>query len=189
MGIALADAAAGYGANVTLVLGPVYGRPQNNSVEIIKVTTAESMATECLSRFPLCDIAILAAAVADFTPEKVHNKKIKKNESELVLRLKTTTDIAELMGRIKKPSQLIAGFALETDNELENARSKLLRKNLDIIVLNSLNEDGAGFGYDTNKITIIDRNNNIDKFELKSKEEAARDILDKIVSLIKQRKD
>ena len=107
-------------------------------------------------------------------------KKIKKEESELVLRLKPTTDIAETLGKIKKPSQILAGFALETDNELDNAKAKLLRKNLDIIVLNSLNEDGAGFGHDTNKITIIDRNNNIDKFELKSKEEAAKDILKKL---------
>jgi phosphopantothenoylcysteine decarboxylase/phosphopantothenate--cysteine ligase len=187
MGIALADAAAEYGADITLVLGPVNIRPQNASVEIINVTTAESMTAECLSRFPACDIAILTAAVADFTPEKVHGKKIKKG-SQLVLRLKATTDIAESLGRIKKPSQLIAGFALETDNELANARAKLLRKNLDIIVLNSLNEDGAGFGHDTNKVTIIDGNNNIDKFELKSKEEAAKDILNKIVSMINQRK-
>jgi phosphopantothenoylcysteine decarboxylase/phosphopantothenate--cysteine ligase len=188
MGIALADAAAEYGADITLVLGPVNIRPQNTSVEIINVTTAESMTDECLSRFPSCDIAILAAAVADFTPEKVYGKKIKKDGSDLVLRLKATTDIAESLGRIKKPSQLIAGFALETDNELANAHAKLLRKNLDIIVLNSLNEEGAGFGHDTNKVTIIDGNNNIDKFELKSKEEAAKDILDKIVSMIKKRK-
>lgn len=184
MGIALADAAAEYGANVSLVLGPVNIRPLNNSIEIIDVTTAESMAAECISRFQACDIVILAAAVADFTPEKVYRKKIKKDESELILKLKPTTDIAETLGMNKKPSQIIAGFALETDNELENAKEKLLRKNLDIIVLNSLKEVGAGFGHDTNKITIIDRNNNIDKFELKSKEEAAKDILNKIVSMI-----
>lgn len=187
MGIALADAAAEYGASVDLVLGPVNIIPQNSSVRIINVTTAESMAIECISRFEKCDIAILAAAVADFTPVKVHGKKIKKNpgEEELILRLIPTTDIAETLGKIKNPSQVLAGFALETDNELGNAKEKLIRKNLDIIVLNSLNEDGAGFGYDTNKITIIDRNNNIDKFELKSKEEAAIDILNKIVSMIK----
>ena len=104
----------------------------------------------------------------------------------LILRLKPTTDIASNSWQnLKKPSQILVGFALETDNEIENAREKLIRKNLDIIVLNSLNEKGAGFGHDTNKITIIDRNNNIDKFELKSKEEAAKDILNKIVSMIK----
>jgi phosphopantothenoylcysteine decarboxylase/phosphopantothenate--cysteine ligase len=184
MGIELADAAAGYGAIVDLVLGPVDVRPQNNSVKIINVTTAETMTAECISRFPDSDIAILAAAVADFTPEEVHGKKIKKNETELLLRLKPTTDIAETLGKTKSSSQILVGFALETDNELDNAIEKLHRKNLDIIILNSLKEEGAGFGHDTNKITIIDRNNNIDKFELKSKEEAAKDILDKIVSLI-----
>jgi len=186
MGIALADAAAGYGADVDLVLGPVNITPGNNSVNIINVTSAETMAAECISRFPLCDIAILAAAVADFTPVMVSGKKIKKGKTDLVLRLKPTTDIAETLGRSKKPSQLIVGFALETDNELENAKEKLLRKNLDLIVLNSLKEDGAGFGHDTNKITIIDRNNIIDKFELKSKEEAAKDILNKVAGTIKK---
>ncbi|MDP3003497.1 MAG: bifunctional phosphopantothenoylcysteine decarboxylase/phosphopantothenate--cysteine ligase CoaBC [Bacteroidales bacterium] len=184
MGIALADAAVEYGADVELVLGPVSISPGNNSVKIIDVTTAESMAAECISRFPGCDIAILSAAVADFTPEEVKGKKIKKDGNELLLKLKPTTDIAETLGKTKKPSQILAGFALETNNEIENAKEKLLRKNLDIIVLNSLKERGAGFGHDTNKITIIDRYNNIDKFELKSKEEAAKDILNKIVSMI-----
>jgi phosphopantothenoylcysteine decarboxylase/phosphopantothenate--cysteine ligase len=185
MGIALADAAAEYGAAVELVLGTVTISPVNSTIKVINVTTAESMANECIARFPDCDIAILSAAVADFTPLKVHAGKIKKDRNELVLRLKPTTDIAETLGRIKKPSQLVAGFALETDNETENAMAKLQRKNLDIIVLNSLKEKGAGFNYDTNMITIIDRDNNIDKFELKSKEEAAKDILNKIVSAIR----
>jgi phosphopantothenoylcysteine decarboxylase/phosphopantothenate--cysteine ligase len=183
MGIALADAAAEYGAHVDLVLGPVDIAPVNSKVNIIHVTTAESMAAECTSRFMDCDIAILSAAVADFTPEEVQNSKIKKDGNELVLRLKPTTDIASSLGKIKKHSQILAGFALETDNEIEHATEKLARKNLDIIILNSLRESGAGFGHDTNKITIIDRYNNIDKFELKSKKEAAEDILDKIVSM------
>ncbi|MCX6326260.1 MAG: bifunctional phosphopantothenoylcysteine decarboxylase/phosphopantothenate--cysteine ligase CoaBC [Bacteroidia bacterium] len=184
MGIALADAAAEYGADVELVLGPVSVTPGNSSVKIINVTTAESMAAECISRFHGCDIAILSAAVADFTPDKVKGEKIKKDVNGLLLRLKPTTDIAATLGKIKKPSQILAGFALETDNEIENAKEKLFRKNLDVIVLNSLKESGAGFGHDTNKITIIDRYNIIDKFELKSKEEAAKDILNKIVSMI-----
>ncbi|MCX6256018.1 MAG: bifunctional phosphopantothenoylcysteine decarboxylase/phosphopantothenate--cysteine ligase CoaBC [Bacteroidia bacterium] len=184
MGIALADAAAEYGADVELVLGPVSITPENNSVKIIDVTTAESMAAECISRFPGCDIAILSAAVADFTAETVKEKKIIKDGNEFLLRLKPTKDIAATLGKTKKPSQILAGFALETNNEIENAKEKLFRKNLDIIVLNSLKEKGAGFGHDTNKITIIDRYNNIDKFELKSKEEAAKDILNKIVSMI-----
>jgi len=185
MGIALADAAAEYGADVDLILGPVNIIPENSSVKITRVTTAESMASECISRFPDADIAILSAAVADFTPSKVENRKIKKETSILALKLKPTTDIAEKLGKMKTPSQILAGFALETENGIRNAKGKLKKKNLDIIVLNSLGEQGAGFGYDTNRITIIDRNNNIDKFELKSKDEAARDILDKIVSIIK----
>jgi len=184
MGIALADAAAEYGAKVDLVLGPVNISPVSRTINIIDVTTAESMAAECISRFKDCDIAILSAAVADYTPEEVRKSKIKKDRNELVLRLKPTTDIAASLGKIKKHSQILAGFALETDNEIENATEKLSRKNLDIIVLNSLRENGAGFGHDTNKITLIDRYNNIDKFELKSKAEAAKDILDKIVSML-----
>ena len=184
MGIALADAASEYGATVELVLGPVNILPGDESINIINVTTAESMASECIARFPECDIAILSAAVADFTPLEISKNKIKKEKSDLIIRLKPTTDIAETLGRMKKNSQFIAGFALETNNELENATGKLFRKNLDIIVLNSLNESGAGFEHSTNKITIIDRNNNIDKFELKSKEEAAKDILNKIVSML-----
>jgi phosphopantothenoylcysteine decarboxylase / phosphopantothenate---cysteine ligase len=184
MGVALADAAFEYGAEVVLVLGPVNVYPLEPSIKVINVTSAESMAEACMNHFGKCDIAILAAAVADFTPKIVSTKKIKKDNQELTIRLKPTIDIAAELGKNKTANQFLVGFALETDNELENAAGKLKRKNLDIIVLNSLNEKSAGFGYDTNRITIIDRYNNIDKFELKSKEEAARDILDKIVSMI-----
>ncbi len=185
MGIALADAAAGFGASVHLILGPVSIVPENQSVKVTDVVTAESMANETLKHFPNCDIAILSAAVADFTPAELKGKKIKKDGNELILHLKPTTDIAASLGKIKKETQILAGFALETDNEIDNAKEKIRRKNLDIIVMNSLREKGAGFGHDTNKITIIDKYNNIDKFELKSKEEAARDILGKIISMIK----
>jgi phosphopantothenoylcysteine decarboxylase / phosphopantothenate---cysteine ligase len=185
MGIALADAAAEYGADVELVLGPVNRVPKNKSVKIINVVSAESMASECIARFPGCDIAILAAAVADFSPEKVENRKIKRTDDEIVIRLKPTNDIAETLGRMKKKPQILAGFALETHNETANATAKLVRKRLDLIILNSMQDEGAGFGYDTNRITIIDSNNIINKFELKSKDEAARDILDKIVSMLK----
>jgi len=185
MGIALADAAAEYGAEVELVLGPVNRAPQNKTIKIINVTSAESMADECIARFRDCDIAILAAAVADFTPEKIEERKIKRTGDEILLRLKPTKDIAEAVGKMKRKSQILAGFALETHNELANATAKLKRKNLDIIIMNSMQDNGAGFGYDTNRITIIDKSNNIDKFELKSKEETAKDILDKIVSMLK----
>jgi phosphopantothenoylcysteine decarboxylase/phosphopantothenate--cysteine ligase len=185
MGIALADAASEYGAEVDLVLGPVNILPSFSNIKVTRVTSASSMAAECISRFPSCDIAILSAAVADFTPAVVENEKMKKSGEDLMLRLKPTTDIAAELGKLKKRSQLLAGFALETGNEISNATEKLKRKNLDIIVLNSLREKGAGFEQDTNRITIIDKYNNIDKFELKSKEDAARDILEKIVSMIK----
>ena len=186
MGLALADAAADYGALVTLVLGPVNISPKNPSVRIINVSTADSMAKATIEEFINCDIAILSAAVADYTPAETSAEKLKKKKEEMVLHLKPTTDIAAELGKRKTGKQLLAGFALETSNEIENAKDKLLRKNLDLIVLNSLREEGAGFGLDTNRITIIDRNNNIDKFELKSKEAAARDILDKIVAILKK---
>ncbi|OQB64088.1 MAG: Coenzyme A biosynthesis bifunctional protein CoaBC [Bacteroidetes bacterium ADurb.Bin145] len=185
MGIALADAAADLGAEVVLVTGPVNINPRNNSIKIVKIQNAEEMASECISNFPLCDIAILSAAVADFTPVRTEKEKLKRGEETITITLKPTVDIAGSLGKIKNKSQILAGFALETSNELKNATAKLHRKNLDLIVLNSLRDEGAGFEYDTNRITIIDKYNNIDKFELKSKEDAARDILGKIVSMIK----
>jgi phosphopantothenoylcysteine decarboxylase/phosphopantothenate--cysteine ligase len=186
MGVAIADTAAAYGGDVMLVLGPVDGYPENRSVTVINVTTAKSMAAECISRFPYCDIAILSAAVADYTPVNVGKQKLSSDAKELTLKMQKTVDIAATLGGMKKRSQFLAGFALETNNEINNATAKLKRKNLDIIVLNSLREKGAGFGYDTNRITIIDKYNNIDKFELKSKRDAATDILDKIVSMIRK---
>jgi len=184
MGIALADAAAALGADVTLVLGPVSLRPSHSLVNTINVTTAAEMKTASVKVFGECDIAILAAAVADFTPETISDTKIRRRRGEMVIKLKPTEDIAALLGSIKKPGQFLAGFALETNDEVKNATDKLKRKNLDMIVLNSLRDEGAGFGYETNRITIIDRNNNIDKFELKTKSEVASDILQKIISLI-----
>lgn len=184
MGITLADEAARLGAEVTLVLGPVSLKPSGKDINIVPVETASEMKAASLEAFRTCDIAILAAAVADFTPEKVHETKMKRGPGYLELRLKPTEDIAASLGGMKKKGQILAGFALETENETENARAKLQRKNLDLIILNSLRDKGAGFGYETNRITIIDSNNNIDKFELKSKEEVASDIFNKIISLI-----
>jgi phosphopantothenoylcysteine decarboxylase/phosphopantothenate--cysteine ligase len=185
MGMALADAASEYGAEVTLVTGPVSISPVNIPAKTVRVNDARSMADECISAFPENDIAILSAAVADFTPVRKVEEKIRKKKEIFTLELKPTVDIAESLGKMKKNSQFIAGFALETDNEIANASEKMKRKNMDIIVLNSLKDEGAGFEYDTNKITIIDKYNNIDKFELKSKEDTARDILDKIISMIR----
>jgi phosphopantothenoylcysteine decarboxylase/phosphopantothenate--cysteine ligase len=153
-------------------------------VKTVNVKTAEEMKEATLNAFRDCDIAILAAAVADFTPETTRERKMKRTGGEMVIRLKPTEDIAALLGSMKRAGQFLAGFALETDDELPNAISKLKRKNLDIIILNSLKDEGAGFGHDTNRVTIIDHNNNIDKFELKTKGEVASDILQKIVSLV-----
>lgn len=147
------------------------------------------MASECISRFTGCDCAILAAAVADFYPVATSENKLKRTDDEIILKLRPTTDIAQALGKLKKNTQILAGFALETENEIANASAKLRKKNLDLIVLNSLRDEGAGFGYNTNRITIIDRNNIIDKFELKSKEEVARDILDKIVSMMNKQSE
>jgi phosphopantothenoylcysteine decarboxylase / phosphopantothenate---cysteine ligase len=184
MGIALADASAGMGAEVTLVLGPVEIRPENKEIRIINVSTAEEMAKASIKAFSESEIGILSAAVADFTPETVASSKVKRGADSFSLNLIPTIDIAATLGKNKRDDQLLIGFALETDNELDNAIGKLRRKNLDMIVLNSLRESGAGFGLETNRITIIDKNNNIDKFELKSKREVAIDILNKIASLI-----
>ncbi len=184
MGIALADAAAALGAKVTLVLGPVTLKPSDARVHTVHVTTAAGMKEASAEAFRECDIAILAAAVADFTPETISGTKIRRGSGEMVLRLKPTEDIAALLGSRKKKSQFLVGFALETNDEVVNAIDKLKRKNLDMIVLNSLRDEGAGFGHRTNRITIIDRNNNIDKFELKTKDEVASDILHKIISLL-----
>ncbi len=185
MGIALAYEASALGAEVDLILGPVNFKPSGENITVTDVTTADTMAEACISKFRHCDIAILSAAVADFTPAEVKRSKMKKGKDEFALPLRPTTDIAATLGKMKKPGQILVGFALETDNEIKYAVQKLENKNLDLIVLNSLKDKGAGFGHDTNKITLIDRNNIIDKFELKSKEEAAKDILDKVVSLIK----
>jgi phosphopantothenoylcysteine decarboxylase/phosphopantothenate--cysteine ligase len=183
MGISLADTAARMGAGVTLVLGPVGIKPQEKSITVVPVKTAAEMKEASLAAFATCDIAILAAAVADFTPETTSATKVKRGGADLVIRLRPTEDIAAYLGSIKKEGQYLAGFALETDDEIANARGKMQRKNLDMIILNSLRDEGAGFGHDTNRITIIDRTDNIDKFDLKSKDEVASDILKRIISL------
>jgi phosphopantothenoylcysteine decarboxylase/phosphopantothenate--cysteine ligase len=183
MGIALAEEAAMLGAEVTLVLGPVSLKPGNAAVKIVNVTTAAEMKEASVRAFSDCDIAVLAAAVADFSPETAYDRKIKRGSSEMTIRLRPTEDIAAYLGKIRKEGQFLAGFALETDNEISNATGKLRRKNLDMIILNSLGDEGAGPGFETNRVTIIDRNNNIDKFELKSKGEVASDILRRIISL------
>ena len=176
MGIAIADEFAKMGADVTLVLGPSHQLPSEKSVTINKIESAEEMFIECQSLFEHVDIAVMSAAVADYKPKTIANTKIKKNDPEFVLELVKTTDILETLGKQKK-HQLLVGFALETNNIIEYAKEKIKRKNLDFIVANSATEIGAGFGVDTNKITIIDKHNNLYNFELKSKQEVAKDIV------------
>lgn len=186
MGFSLATEAVKRGADVTLVLGPVGHIPILDDIDLINVISADEMASAMEERFDRSDITILAAAVADFKPQKTADSKIKRGKSGFELALEPTRDIASSLGSAKRSHQLLIGFALETDNELDNARSKLLSKNLDLIVLNSLRDKGAGFGQDTNRVTLIDKYNNIDKFELKSKDEVAVDILNKVEGLLRK---
>ncbi len=177
MGIALAEACYEHGAQVTLVLGPTHLRPRYEGIELISVETAADMFRATVDAFLLCDIAILTAAVADYTPAEVSPTKIKKKETSLSLDLKKTRDILAYLGSLKQERHILAGFALETDNEQANAIDKLQRKNLDFIILNSLQDKGAGFKHDTNKITIIDRNAHITRYDLQAKTAIAQHIV------------
>ena len=181
MGYALADEAAARGAHVVVVSGPVAVRAENPSVEVRHVESAREMLAECEKVFPEADIAIMAAAVADYAPVSTAASKIKRERDEVpVIHLKKNPDIAATLGQAKRSDQVLVGFALETDHELDNAADKLRRKNLDMIVLNSLRDAGAGFGTDTNKITILRPGGLRTEYPLKSKKEVARDILDNI---------
>lgn len=180
MGFALAEASANLGAEVTLITGPVSLQLTNNFIKIVNVTSAQEMYNETHNYFKDCDVAILSAAVSDFRPVEVASQKINKKEDTISLKLKKTKDILESLGKIKE-DRLLVGFALETQNELENAKSKLKKKNLDLIVLNSLNDKGAGFKTDTNKVTLITRYNKIHSFQVKPKKEVADDILQHII--------
>ncbi len=183
MGYAIAEEAASLGAQVTLVSGPVNLTITNSFVKVINVTSAKEMYTETHNYFGECDIAILSAAVADFSPKEKALQKIKKKEDTLIIEFEKTKDILASLGEIKKDKFLV-GFALETENELENAKTKLKKKNLDLIVLNSLNDKGAGFKTNTNKVTLISKDNKIYPFEVKPKREVAIDILQHIIKQI-----
>jgi len=180
MGNSLALEAAARGADVTLVSGPVNEYPQHPSINIVKINTAAEMYSSCIEFFLDADIAIMAAAVADYTPVDPAQEKIKKHDDRLKLDLVKTRDILAELGNRKKTGQLLVGFALETNNEVDNAKNKLHTKNLDFIVLNSLRDSGSGFGFDTNKISIIGKDQVINEFPLKTKSEAAADIFDSI---------
>ncbi|WP_215235670.1 bifunctional phosphopantothenoylcysteine decarboxylase/phosphopantothenate--cysteine ligase CoaBC [Dyadobacter linearis] len=181
MGYAIAAAFAAAGAQVTLVSGPTSIKSVPPSIRRIQVGTAQQMLDATTAHFNEQDVVIFAAAVADYTPKFVADQKIKKQGSEMALELIKTADIAGTLGQQKRDGQLLIGFALETENEVAHALEKLNRKNLDYIILNSLNDAGAGFAHDTNKITVIDRKGNKRLFELKSKEEVAQDILEIVI--------
>jgi len=180
MGFEIAKVSAHLGAEVLLISGPTHEKLSHSLITLCPVTSASEMYDEVHKHYKNSDIAILSAAVADFKPKEMASQKIKKKDSSLTLELEKTKDILASLGAEKK-GQYLVGFALETNNELAHAKDKLERKNLDLIVLNSLNDKGAGFKGDTNKVTFIDNQNQITKFELKSKTEVARDLLNKII--------
>ncbi|MEH6305178.1 bifunctional phosphopantothenoylcysteine decarboxylase/phosphopantothenate--cysteine ligase CoaBC [Olivibacter sp. CPCC 100613] len=185
MGYAIAETLHQLGANVTLVSGPT-NLPVPDGVKCIQVVSAKEMLDACLTVFPETDVTVMSAAVADYTPETVADRKIKKKEAHFSIALKKTTDILADLGTKKQAHQFLIGFALETDNELANAIGKLEKKNLDLIVLNSMQDQGAGFAGDQNKITIIDRKHQQFTFPLKSKKEVAADICGFIVETLKR---
>lgn len=182
MGYALAEEAARRGAQVTLVSGPVAIRAKHPAIKVIDVESAKQMYDKCVNIFPDVDIAIMCAAVADYAPEKQSDVKIKREKDDIpVIKLVKNPDIAASLGKMKTEGQILVGFALETNNEETNAQDKMQRKNLDAIVLNSLNDSGAGFGTDTNKVTIFFADGNKKMYDMKSKAEVAKDIIDAII--------
>ncbi len=186
MGFALAEACAGQGADVTLIAGPVSLKTVHPNIHRIDVESAEEMYQAAVAAFPDADAGILCAAVADYRPEMQATEKIKReSKGEMMLHLVPNKDIAASLGSIKREGQVLVGFALETENETQYAEGKLKRKNLDFIVMNSLRDAGAGFRTDTNKITIIDSKGEVTAYPLKSKQEVATDIVNKLASFLK----
>ena len=182
MGIEIAKALSHKGAKVHLVLGPVSTSFDLNGIEVQRVESAQEMYDACIGQFQNADIAVMAAAVADYMPTEKADNKIKKSDAEWSLNFKKTPDILKSLGALKTGSQFLVGFALETTNEKENAVAKLKNKNADLIVLNSLRDSGAGFGYDTNKVTVFNKNGDEFAFEMKSKKEVAADLVEIIIN-------
>ena len=185
MGYHLAMQAADNGAEVVLIMGPSNLKAIHSSILQIDVKTAQEMQSKVQKYFKSSDIAIFSAAVSDYKTSKVESQKVKKSGENWNITLQKTNDILLQVSQKKKKNQILVGFALETENEMENATAKLQQKNLDLIVLNSLNDKGAGFSHDTNKITIIEKDNKVEEFELKYKSEVAKDIMDKIIQKLK----
>ena len=184
MGVAICEEFARRGAKVDLVIGPSSLKIDNPGITIHKVQTAEQMFQQCIDLFAKTDVAVMSAAVADYTPVSKASEKIKKSEDSFRIELTKTKDILKSLGDLKHNGQLLVGFALETNNEKENALQKLKNKNADLIVLNSLNDAGAGFGHDTNKVTIFEKNGNELVYECKPKQQVACDIVDRIVKML-----
>jgi phosphopantothenoylcysteine decarboxylase/phosphopantothenate--cysteine ligase len=183
MGFEIAKAAANLGAQVILITGPSGQKVSHSLIHVISVISAQDMYDEVHKYFPEVDVAILSAAVADFKPKQVATQKIKKKEPTLTLELEKTKDILASLGAIKT-NQFLVGFALETNNEIENAKSKLKKKGLNLIVLNSLNDKGAGFKTETNKVTFIDAKEQVTEYSLKPKADVAKDLWDEIIKQI-----
>lgn len=184
MGFAIAGAFAQQGARVHLVTGPVSLECFEEGVEVIRVTSAAEMYERCSGLIDLVDVAVFNAAVSDYTPAAPHEKKVKRDDGVWSIELIPTRDIAAEMGKRKKSGQVLVGFALETDNEIEHARKKLKKKNLDLVVLNSMQDRGAGFGTDTNRVTMIDSAGKMDKFELKPKAQVAKDLVQRVLKIL-----
>lgn len=184
MGFAIAEEAANAGAEVTLVSGPTHLSINHPAINNVSVRSGAQMFEACEAIFETTDISIFAAAVADYAPKDIADQKIKKQGDSMLVELTKTIDIAKTLGERKTDQQLNIGFALETNDEVVNAKGKIESKNFDMIVLNSLQDHGAGFGHDTNKISIIDKANNIEHFELKTKKEVAKDIVNAIITKI-----
>lgn len=187
MGFAIAESLAAKGVSVKLIAGPTHLNTKNCNIERIDVKSAEQMYNATVKEFEQSDAAILSAAVADYTPKNVFSQKVKKADNVLNIELQPTKDILAQLGRMKTDKQTLVGFALETNDEENNAKQKLSKKNLDFIVLNSLNDKNACFGFDTNKVTIIDSNGKMIKTDLKSKSEIAEDVVSKLIDTIKEK--
>lgn len=184
MGYAIAEAFLRQGATVVLVSGPVSLKLEHPNLDIIKVNTASEMDLACCRYYEQLDIAVFAAAVADYRPESIADQKIKKDESSFSIRMVKNVDIAFEFGKVKSPGQLSVGFALETNDELKHAVGKLTRKNFDMVVLNSMNDDRAGFGFDTNRISVIKKDLGKTDYPLKDKSSVAEDIIHEISTLL-----
>lgn len=182
MGVALAEKALKLGADVELVLGPNAIVPEHGNIKIHHITTALEMNEVCQKLFLNCDLAILSAAIADYRPAEAKDQKIKKSGEGLEIKLVENPDVLAGLGQMKKEGQILVGFALETNNALENAKKKLYKKNCDLIVLNKPSEKGTGFGHDTNEVVLVDHSENQRKLELKSKKEIAKEILEHIIT-------